>query len=252
MKYSHVTVPYGKGLSFFALLMMCCTIFVHISAAQSLKNDYAHETRQDLELPSLIRQHRAIKTNGTANQQDIEKWLKIIKHRDVLPVWRKTRQLRSKIHAERISNARNMPKWLKKHVTRTLEQRFTSSSSEFQSFPEVLIIPWTFFNFNAFRKSHQRKASYNLKALGGQKRKKMSTETAERRTQYLWNKLFGRYSFVDYEGSKFCQPPKKTLSKIWHFLWKAIFQSLSTNKRRYKIKRWLKRLHDLGFYESRM
>ena len=37
---------------------------------------------------------------------------------------------------------------------------------------EVLIIPWTFFNFNAFCGSHQRKANYNFKALDGQKKKR--------------------------------------------------------------------------------
>ncbi|XP_029202488.2 macrophage scavenger receptor types I and II-like [Acropora millepora] len=79
MKYSQVTIPCSESLRFFALLIMCCTILVHISATESLKNDDEHETRG--ELPRLIRERRAVKENGTTNQQDIEKRLKILENR---------------------------------------------------------------------------------------------------------------------------------------------------------------------------
>ena len=82
MKHSQVTIPRSESLRFFALLVMCCTILAHISATESLKNDDAHETRQ--ELPTSILQRRAIKENGTTNPQDIEKRLKIIEQRYVL------------------------------------------------------------------------------------------------------------------------------------------------------------------------
>ena len=84
MKYSQVTIPFTESLRFFALLIMCCTILVHISATESLKNDDAHETRG--ELSRLIRERRAVKENGTKNQQDIEKRLKILEHRYVQPM----------------------------------------------------------------------------------------------------------------------------------------------------------------------
>ncbi|XP_044170207.1 uncharacterized protein LOC122947179 [Acropora millepora] len=77
MKYSQVTIACSESLRFFALLVMCCTILAHISATESLKNDDAHETRQ--ELPRSILQRRAIKENN--NSQDIEKRLKIIEQR---------------------------------------------------------------------------------------------------------------------------------------------------------------------------
>ncbi|XP_067024728.1 short-chain collagen C4-like [Acropora muricata] len=79
MKYSQVTISCIESLRFLALLIMCCTILVHISATESLKDDNAHGGRQ--ELPRLIRQRRAIKKNGTTNPQDIEKRLKILEHR---------------------------------------------------------------------------------------------------------------------------------------------------------------------------
>ena len=84
MKYSRVTIPCSESLRFFAFLMMCCTIFAHISATESLKNDDAHGTRQ--ELPRLIRERRAIKKNGTTYPQDIENRLKIVEQRYVLPI----------------------------------------------------------------------------------------------------------------------------------------------------------------------
>ncbi|XP_067024798.1 short-chain collagen C4-like [Acropora muricata] len=79
MKYSLVTIPCSESLRFFALLIISCTILVHISAIESLKNDDEHETRG--ELSRLIRERRAVKENGTTNQQDIEKRLKILEKR---------------------------------------------------------------------------------------------------------------------------------------------------------------------------
>ena len=79
MKYSQVSITCSESLRFFPLLVMCCTILAHISATESLKNDDAHETRQ--ELPRSILQRRAIKENGTTNPQSIEKRLKIIEQR---------------------------------------------------------------------------------------------------------------------------------------------------------------------------
>ena len=84
MKYSQITIPGSKSMRFFALLIMCCTILVHISATESLKNENAHETRQ--ELPRLNRERRALKKNVTTNLQDIEKRLQIIEQRYVLPI----------------------------------------------------------------------------------------------------------------------------------------------------------------------
>ena len=84
MKYSQVTIACSESVRFFALLIMCCIILVHISATESLKNDDAHETRG--ELPSLNRARRAIKKNGKTNLQDIEKRLQIIEQRYVLPI----------------------------------------------------------------------------------------------------------------------------------------------------------------------
>ena len=81
MKYSQVTIACSESLHFFALLIMCCTILVYISPTESLKNDDAHETRQ--ELPRSILQRRVIKENGTTNPQSIEKRLKIIEQRYV-------------------------------------------------------------------------------------------------------------------------------------------------------------------------
>ncbi|XP_015751840.1 PREDICTED: short-chain collagen C4-like isoform X1 [Acropora digitifera] len=66
-------------MRFFALLVMCCTILVHISATESLKNEDARERRQ--ELPRLNRERRALKKNGTTNLQDIEKRLQFIEQR---------------------------------------------------------------------------------------------------------------------------------------------------------------------------
>ena len=85
MTYAQVTIPCNESLRFFALLIMCCTILVHNSGTESLKHDDIHETRQDLELPQPIRERRAIKNNCTTNQ-DIEKRLKTIEHRYVLPI----------------------------------------------------------------------------------------------------------------------------------------------------------------------
>ena len=82
MKYSDATIPCSEKLRFFALLMMCCTILVDISATESLKNDDAHDARQ--ELPKLIRERRAIKKNGATNPHDTEKRLQIIERRYVL------------------------------------------------------------------------------------------------------------------------------------------------------------------------
>ena len=82
MKYSQVTITGSESLRFFVLLMMCCTILVHISTTESLKYDDAHETRQ--ELPRSIFQRRAIKKKGATNPRDIEKRLKIIEQRYVL------------------------------------------------------------------------------------------------------------------------------------------------------------------------
>ncbi|XP_044170208.1 short-chain collagen C4-like [Acropora millepora] len=79
MKYSQVTIPGSKSMRFFALLIMCCSILVHISATESLKNEDARERRQ--ELPRLNRERRALKKNGTTNPQDIEKRLQIIEQR---------------------------------------------------------------------------------------------------------------------------------------------------------------------------
>ena len=81
MTYAQVTIPFSGSLRFFALLIMCCTILAQISATESLKNDDAHETRQ--EFPRSILQRRAIKENGTRNPQSIEKRLKIIEQRYV-------------------------------------------------------------------------------------------------------------------------------------------------------------------------
>ena len=86
MTYAQVTIPFSGSLRFFALLIMCCTILGHNSGTESLKHDDIHETRQDLELPQSIRERRAIKNNCTTNQQDIEKRLKTIEHRYVLPI----------------------------------------------------------------------------------------------------------------------------------------------------------------------
>ena len=82
MKYSQVTIPCCESLRLFVLLIMCCTILVHISATESLKNDDAHETRG--ELPRLNRERRAVKENGNTSLQDIEKRLQIIEQRYVL------------------------------------------------------------------------------------------------------------------------------------------------------------------------
>ncbi|XP_015751730.1 PREDICTED: short-chain collagen C4-like isoform X6 [Acropora digitifera] len=79
MKYSQLTIPCSENLRFFALLIVSWTILVHISAIESLKNDDEHETRG--ELSRLIRERRAVKENGTTNQQDIEKRLKILENR---------------------------------------------------------------------------------------------------------------------------------------------------------------------------
>ncbi|XP_067027878.1 short-chain collagen C4-like [Acropora muricata] len=79
MKYSQVTIPCCENLRLFVLLIMCCTILVHISAKESLKNDDAQETRG--ELPRLNRERRAIKKNGKTSLQDIEKRLQIIEQR---------------------------------------------------------------------------------------------------------------------------------------------------------------------------
>ena len=78
---------------------------------------------------------------------------------------------------------------------RTCRNDWGNMSYAFKStalFPPVLhFFYWSvdhsmdLFNFNAFHGSHQRKPSYNFKALDGQKKKKTSTETAERRRQYL-------------------------------------------------------------------
>ena len=84
MKYSQTTIPCNESLRFFALLIVCCTILVHISATESLKSDDAHETRQ--KLPRSIPERKAIKKNGTTNQQDLEKRLKIVENRYVLPI----------------------------------------------------------------------------------------------------------------------------------------------------------------------
>ena len=82
MKHSQVTIACSDSLRFFALLVMCCTILAHISATESLRNDDAHETRQ--EFPTSILQRRATKENRTTNPQDIEKRLKIVEQRYVL------------------------------------------------------------------------------------------------------------------------------------------------------------------------
>ena len=82
MKHSQVTIHCSESLRFFALLVMCCTILAHISATESLKNDDAQETRQ--ELPRSIVQRRASKENDTSHPQDIEKRLKIIEQKYVL------------------------------------------------------------------------------------------------------------------------------------------------------------------------
>ncbi|XP_074630062.1 uncharacterized protein LOC141888906 [Acropora palmata] len=79
MKHLQVIIPCSESLRFFALLVMCCTILAQISATESLKNDDAHETRQ--ELPRSILQRRAIKENDISNPQNIEKRLKIIEQR---------------------------------------------------------------------------------------------------------------------------------------------------------------------------
>ncbi|XP_067024585.1 uncharacterized protein [Acropora muricata] len=79
MKYSQGTLSCSESVRFFVLLIMCCTILVHISAAENLKNDHVHDTRQ--ELPRSIRQRRAIRKNGTTNPREIEKRLKIIEQR---------------------------------------------------------------------------------------------------------------------------------------------------------------------------
>ncbi|XP_067031052.1 collagen alpha-1(XXVII) chain-like [Acropora muricata] len=79
MKYSQVTIPCCKSLRLFVLLITCCTILVHISATESLKNDDAQETRG--ELPRLNRERREIKKNGKTSLQDIEKRLQIIEQR---------------------------------------------------------------------------------------------------------------------------------------------------------------------------
>ena len=84
MKFSQVTIPGSKSMRFFALLIMCCSILVHISATESLKNEDARERRQ--ELPRLNRERRALKKNVTTNLQDIEKRLQIIEQRYVLPI----------------------------------------------------------------------------------------------------------------------------------------------------------------------
>ena len=81
MKYSQVTITCSESLRFLALLVMCCTILAQISATESLKNDDAHETRQ--ELARSILRRREIKENGTRNPQSIEKRLKIIEQRYV-------------------------------------------------------------------------------------------------------------------------------------------------------------------------
>ncbi|XP_067024550.1 collagen alpha-3(IV) chain-like [Acropora muricata] len=72
MKHSQVTIACSESLRFFALLVMCCTILVHISATESLKNDDAYETRQ--ELPTSILQRRASK-------RGIKRRLKILEER---------------------------------------------------------------------------------------------------------------------------------------------------------------------------
>ena len=84
MKYSQVTIPGSKSLRFFALLIMCCTILVHISATESVQSEDAQETRR--ELPKLNRERRAIKKNDTTKPQDIEKRLQIIEQRYVLAI----------------------------------------------------------------------------------------------------------------------------------------------------------------------
>ena len=82
MKHSQVTIACSESLRFFALLVMCCTILVHISATESLKNDDAYETRQ--ELPTSILQRRAMKENDRKNSRGIKRRLKIIEERYVL------------------------------------------------------------------------------------------------------------------------------------------------------------------------
>ena len=84
MNYSEVTIPGSKSLRFFALLIVCCTILVHISATERLKNEDAQETRQ--ELPRMNRERRAIKKNGATKLQEIEKRLQIIEQRYVLAI----------------------------------------------------------------------------------------------------------------------------------------------------------------------
>ena len=84
MNYSEVTIPGSKSLRFFALLIVCCTILVHISATESLKNEDGQETRR--ELPRMNRERRAIKKNGATKLQEIEKRLQIIEQRYVLAI----------------------------------------------------------------------------------------------------------------------------------------------------------------------
>ena len=112
--------------------------------------------------------------------------------------------MRSKIHTERISDVKNTPK-----MSYAFKSPAFNYLLEFCIFSKVWIIPLTFFSFNAFRGSHQRKASYNFKALGGQK--KRHPKKLQRGDDIICKiNVFGKiYIFVDSQGSKFYQPPKK-------------------------------------------
>ena len=46
----------------------------------------------------------------------------------------------------------------------------------------LLIIPWPFFNFNAFHGPYQRKASYNFKALDGKKKRPQKLQRGDNNT----------------------------------------------------------------------
>ena len=215
MKYSQVTIPCSKSLRFFALLIISCTILVHICATESLKNDDEHETRR--EFSRLIHERRAVKENGTTNQKDIEKRLKILENRYVLPM-----QFSDNIIEKKNTYRAYFRRKERAEMTEEACHTHLGTPSYLLEFCIFCwSFPWPFFNFNAFHGSHQRKASYNFKALDG-KEKNVHGNCREAAT-ILVNSTFWQYLFVDSQGSEFYQPPKKMKFAIFSETLYSIF-----------------------------
>ena len=92
MKMSPSITPRG-GLRFMAVLVMCCTVVIHISAMDETpvaqrrgedpnSNRVSSDGAETVEKQSLLhRVRRAVKKNATPNLPDIEKRLKAMEER---------------------------------------------------------------------------------------------------------------------------------------------------------------------------